>query len=194
MSVPWVRDQPFWADKMEQEAFLLKKVEENGDVFSYTMFTNGPVFDFVMQMKLFINIPERKVVLWDRGEKVMSTTTKDTIGKAVAAALKLPAEQTKNKNFYIEGARLSQRHLLKLAEEITRGEWSVTEMDTYPMWKQAQEKWSQGVRGPGVGPGFLLRGLFSEGFGGAFDKTDNELLGVKSMSEAEIKHFLSFYV
>lgn len=194
MTVPWVREQPFWADKLQQEAYLLSKVEISGGALSFTMLTNGPIFDFVMQAKLFLNLPERKVTLWDGGDKRLSVTTKDTIGRAVAEALKLPAE-TKNKNLFIEGAVVSQRQLLELARELTPGEeWTVTEMQSLPLFKAAQEKWSQGVRGPAVGPGFLLRGLFTEGFGGAFDRTDNDLLHIDRMSEKEVKNFLTAYM
>lgn len=194
MAVPWVREQPFWADKMVQEDYLLKRVEQSQGGLSYTMFTNGPIFDFILQMKLIINMAEKKINLYDGGDKLLSVTTKDTIGKAVSAALMSPAD-TRNKSLYIEGTRFNQRQLLKLAQELTPGQqWTTAEINTLPLWKQAQEKWAQGVRGPAAGPGFLLRGMFTEGFGGAFERTDNNLLGIQRMSDEEIKGLLSQYL
>ena len=38
--------------------------------------------------------------------------------------------------------------------------------------------------------GFFARAIFAEGYGGALDGRDNELLGIKVKSDAEVEAFL----
>ena len=45
-----------------------------------------------------------------------------------------------------------------------------------------------------AGPGFLVKGLFKEGFSGRFERTDNELLGIETMGEGEVEKFLKGFL
>ena len=132
-------------------------------------------------------------MIFDGGDVEFSTTNLDDIGKAVASSL-LKAGDVKNRSVYVHTAVVSQNQLLAFAKQSAPdGDYPVLHLDSAELEKQAWTKWDAGERGPDVVRGFLPRATFGHQLG-KFEKTDNDLLGIKQWNDDEIKDFVASYV
>ena len=68
-------------------------------------------------------------------------------------------------------------------------EWERMEVDTEVLEKQSWEKWEKGDRSREVQRGFMPRISFGLGLG-LFKEVQNELLGVRVMSDEEVKDLI----
>ncbi|KAI8625796.1 NAD(P)-binding protein [Xylariaceae sp. FL1651] len=177
---------PVFADKIVvQEA--LKKEASKGSI-TYTIIRTGPFFDWGMEFGLVLNVKEKIATLYDGGERPFSTTTLETIGKAVAGVLKNP-EATKNRAVSVHDTAPTMKQLKAVAEKVTGTAWQGKEVsienDVLPAaW--AELKKENPDENKFVIP-FICAAIFGEGYGGYFEKVDNEILGLKEMTEAEVE-------
>lgn len=135
-----------------------------------------------------MDVKGKAVNLYDSGDRVFSTTSLATIGKTVAATLK-HLDQTENRAVYVQDFAMTQRELLAMAKKAV-GEDGWTE-EVVSVDGLAEQVWAE-LKKEKPDPGnFVLNvikmSIWGEGYGGAFGKTDNELLGIKTMSEAEVQ-------
>ncbi|KAI1327280.1 NAD(P)-binding protein [Xylariaceae sp. FL0255] len=166
---PKTAQLPSFRDKIVvQEA--LKKEAEKADGLTYSLVAK-----------------DKSITLWDGGERIFSTTTLSTIGRAVAGVLKHP-EETKNRAVYVQDAAISAKQLLVIGEKATgTNDWkgNVASID-----EQVAKGWEE-LKKPQPNPAnfvrnFITAAIWGEGYGSKFEKLDNDLLGIKEMSEADI--------
>lgn len=176
---------PSYGDKVAVQEALKKEAETSG--MTYTFVINGPFFDWGLRVGFFANVKARTVTLWDGGDRVFSTTTLATIGRAVAGVLKHP-EETKNRAVYIQDAALSAKQLLEIGKKATGDEWkgNVVSLDDH-----VNKGWAE-LQKPQPDPSnfvlnFISASIWGEGYGSKFEKLDNELLGIKQMDEKDIE-------
>lgn len=187
-----VRALPFYAPKVQTDDYLKFKAKEGA--LTYTSIRCGPFLDWCLMVGFFLNPRDRTIELADGGDQLFSTTTLESTGKALANALKQPA-LSENRDLYVQNALLTQNQLLDLGRQLTQGkEWTVNQADTAKLEQEAREAFSKGDRGFPAVIKFLRRAVFGEGFGGAFEKTDNAALQIEELSEEQLKEILARYI
>lgn len=172
-----------------QEALKREAAKEGGSGMTYTVVINGPFLDWAVRVGWLANLKMREINLWDGGDRVFSTTTLAGVGRAVAGVLQHPAE-TQNRAVFVQEAALSARDLARYAKQATgaeKGSWKEHQpsLDELVNVGWAELKKEQPNPNKWV-MNFITAAVFGEGYGAHFEKSDNELLGVKEMSEDEI--------
>ncbi|KAI0377198.1 NAD(P)-binding protein [Hypomontagnella monticulosa] len=165
----------------------LAKAAANSDL-TWTVVINGPWLDWGVAVGFLANYKDRTIELPDGGDRKASVTSLPTIGRTVAAVLKNP-EATKNRAVYVQEAAISQKDLenyLKKAVGADGWKENVTSIDED--LKQALEE----IKKPqanlrSVHMACLKAAIWGIGYGGLFEKLDNELLGIKQLSDAEVQ-------
>ena len=179
-----VRQLPVFKDKIIIQD-LLKEKAAAGQI-TYTLVNNGAFLDWGIKLGLIADAKNRKLTLFDGGHRRFSTTTLAAIGTAVAGVLKHPAE-TENRVVYVQSAALTLKDLSSLGQKATGTTWEET---TATIDDQLAKAWAELKRekpDPAVFVvPFLLASIFGEGYGNHFVNNDNELLGVKTLGDADI--------
>jgi uncharacterized protein YbjT (DUF2867 family) len=188
------RPLPVYKGKVQIQQYLAKAAKESK--LTYTEIINAGFFDWGLGMGFFVNFKEHKATLYDGGDRPFSVTRLSAIGDAVVGVLQHP-EETKNRAVYVHEAVVTQNQFIRIAEEVAPGnKWETTVVDTEKLVKDAYEN----LAGPAekrsqyVMYDFLFRAVFGEGYGGELTKVDNELLGIKMMSDKEVKELVASYV
>ena len=161
--------------------------------FTYSLVCNNAFLDYGLEKNLLLNWKDRKPKFYDGGEGLFSATTLATVGDAVVGILTHP-EETKNRFVYVKDIDISQSKLLEIAKKVDPEQtWEEPVLvDTAAMEKSSYESLAKGEVTPPVMIAFLLRALFGPSeYGGHFTKTDNELLGVKGKTEADVEAILT---
>ena len=160
--------------------------------FTYTLVVNGAFLDWGLEKSLLLNWKDTKPKLFDGGKSLFSATTLDSIGQAVVGVLSHP-EETKNRFVYVKDIDVSQSQLLEIAQKIDPGKtWEEPVLvDTAEVEKSSYESLAKGEVSMPVMIGFLMRVIFGPPeYGSRFVKTDNELLGVKGKTEADVEELM----
>lgn len=177
---------PVFKDKIVvQDA--LKKEAESGRL-TYSLIATGPFLDWGIAVGFIINLKEKSVNLFDGGDRVFSSTSLPTIGKAVVGVLKHP-EETKNRAVYVQETAISLKRLTDLAKKATGAEgWTETVVPIDGLLEQA---WAE-LKKPQPNPAnfvrqFITASIFGEGYESHFQKLDNELLGIQELNDLELQ-------
>lgn len=184
------RDLPVFAPKVQIREAIEQKIKGTGT--TYTWVFNNVFLDWSLDNKFVVNLQDKKFEIYDGGEKVYTTTPIPFIARGVVGVLKNP-EATANRAVRIHGAALTQKQFLDIVQQVVgKDGWQIDELKTKDL-----EKESYGIlqNDPGnfMGwvPGFLKRAIFAEGYGGSFaESNDNELLGLKAMSEKDVEELV----
>lgn len=161
---------------------------------SYTLVVTGPFLDWGVQVGFILDAKNKKATLYDGGERRFSATTLSDIGKAVVGVLRNP-EETKNRAVYVQSAAPSVKVLAEAGKKASGKpeEWteSVVKVDDLLAAAHAELKEKPN---PGVFVKFIQVAIFGDGYGSHFDKLDNDLLGIKELSAAELDALVARYV
>jgi hypothetical protein len=191
---PAVQALPAYKAKADVYAYL-KKVSLNSNL-TYTLVATGPFLDYALKIPFLIGASkEHKAEIYDDGDKRFSTTSRSTIGKAVVGVIH-HLEQTKNRVVYIQDTAITQNELLRIAQDLTPGvEWTVTHTSTAELKADSDAKIAQGIFNRDVARGYVKYSLFHKDFTSAcWGKLDNELLGIKPMSNEELRELVKSVV
>ncbi|KAK8095658.1 hypothetical protein PG999_013680 [Apiospora kogelbergensis] len=177
---------PVYGHKVAVQDALKREASNagSGDM-TYTLVLCGPFLDWGVQASWLLDLKAREINLWDGGDRIFSTTTLPSVGKAVVGVLKHP-DETQNRAVYVQNAALSARDLARYAKRATGDDfkehqpsvdeelnsaWADLKANTTP------DKWAMK---------FITAAVYGEGYGAHFAKNDNDLLGIKDMNEDEI--------
>ncbi|KAI0834673.1 putative oxidoreductase CipA-like protein [Hypoxylon sp. FL0890] len=175
---------PFQAKKATSD--FLKKEAAAGHI-TYTLVSTGPFLDMALRGGLFADLKGKSIRLWDGGDRPFSTTTLPSVAKAVSEVLKHP-EETKNRNIFVHSATFTLKELLEKAKKATGAEgWKV---ETPSISEILKEGLADLEKGEINRVAFIATAIWGEGYGGRFQKVDNELLGIKELSDAELQDFI----
>jgi hypothetical protein len=185
LSNPRTRALPVFASKARIQDYLEEKTK--GGKTSYTLLHTGPFLDWGLKVGFAMNIFARQAEVYDGGDILFSTSTLRTVGKTVVAVLS-HADETKNRAVYVQDTATTQNKLLAYAKEFTPGEkWDLQSVNSVEAEKEAYAALAAGDCSMKTFAPLVKRGVFGEGYGGHFDKLDNELLGIKQMTDDEVK-------
>lgn len=183
---------PVLKHKVETTRYLEEQAAKGA--VTYTLIYTGPFLELGLKFGFLINIKERKALLYDGGDVPFSATTVSSIGKAVVGVL-THYDETKNRPVYTEDVVLTQKKLLKIAQKVTGtsdDQWEITTVETASLEAAAYEELKkESPNGYVVAFNFIKRSIFGEGYGGRFAKVDNELLGLKGMTDEELERLVA---
>jgi uncharacterized protein YbjT (DUF2867 family) len=184
---PITRKLPVFGAKVAFEDWIAQRIASGESKLSYTLlFTNG-FLDWGVEKDFMIGTSTYTHTLYDGGDYAFSGTRLSTAGEAVVAVLKHP-DETKNRAVRVHDGRLSGKELLEWVKEVSpKKDWDVKETTSEAIAQKSLDALQKGDMDGWVWYGFLARGAFSEAAGSGFEKTDNELLGIRTLSRAEIK-------
>ncbi|KAI5920135.1 hypothetical protein F4810DRAFT_723844 [Camillea tinctor] len=189
-AVEKVSSLPVYKDKVEVQN-ALKAAAASGSL-TYTFVYNGPFLDWGLLIGFLIDIKNKQVTLYDNGERVFSATTLSSIGKAVVGVLRHPAE-TANRPVYVQDTATSLKKLLALAKNATGPDgWKeeVVAVDDIVAGAWAELK-SPNPDPPKFIFPFIRATIFGEGYESLYKNLDNELLGIKGLSDAELQELVN---
>ena len=175
-----------FAPKIAVQDDLKQKAKTTG--LTYTIIATGPFLDWGLQVGFILNPKGKSAQLFDGGDRVFSATTLSGVGKAVVGVLKHP-EETKNRTVYVQEVETSQKALLEKAQKVTGTDgWTVESIPVSSLIATAEEELKKPNPNPAVWAFPLVKAaIFGEGYGSHFEKLDNELLGVKQLSDGELQ-------
>ncbi|PMD30950.1 hypothetical protein L207DRAFT_573069 [Hyaloscypha variabilis F] len=175
---------PIFAAKIEAQK-LLKEIADKGGM-SYTLVFTGPFLDWGVERGV-MKVREKEITVFDGGEGRFSATTLETVGRAVCRVLEREKE-TENSVVRVQDTGITLRRLLEMGKRaVGEDGWTVQEATVEDVLERAWEGWRGGKRELGTMLGFILAAVWGVGYGGYFEKTDNEMLGLKDMTDEEVQ-------
>ena len=178
-----VEGNPLFQGKRDVLDYLTKSEAKLG----WTAIASGPFFDWCLAVGFFkIDVKGRKAMVLDGGEATFPTTNLDTVGVAVARALK--REDTRNKYLYVRDFMVSPNQIIAEFERQTGEKFEVERMESKPYTEEAQAELKKGNMGA------LYNLIFAQSMAGSPNWKDkkgfaNDLLELpKADFEATIKN------
>ncbi|XEV00922.1 hypothetical protein FSHL1_006209 [Fusarium sambucinum] len=190
--VPSVRKLPVFGTKVAIEDKLIELAKQGK--ISYTFVYNGIFLDWGIKHNFFFDFSQPELTIWDQGDAEFSTTTLASVGDAVVGVLAHP-EETQDRVVYIQDIVLTQNKVLELAKEVSPGkEWKVKHDKLDDVTAKSDANVAKGIYDwPTLGP-YLFRAIFDSKSIPKFEKLDNELVGIKGVTEEQVKGFLKAHI
>ncbi|KAF7955737.1 hypothetical protein EAE96_004661 [Botrytis aclada] len=172
----------------------LEAVAAKNPSFTYTYIRNGAFLDWGLEYNFILDVASGKPSIYDGGDKIFSASTLGTVAQAVVAVLS-KFEETKNRAVYIQDLQTSQNRLLSIAKKVApEKKWEVVPVKTADILKSSNEKLAKGEITMEVMLGYIFVSIFGEGYPARWEKADNELLGLKEKTDAELEAIVKKYV
>ncbi|KAI1763523.1 NAD(P)-binding protein [Hypoxylon sp. FL1150] len=178
---------PGFKAKHDVHEALRKAARETG--LTWTSVVNGPFLDWGISVGFLVNAKEKTIEYPDGGIHQFSATTLESIAKAIVAVLQNP-EQTRNRPVYIQDVAITQKQLGDLVKKYVGADgWTETVSSIDESIQKVLEevkKEQPDIRTIAFGS---LKPAIWGGveYNSAFQKLDNELLGIKGLSTAELE-------
>jgi hypothetical protein len=182
------RQLPVFGDKAKVHEHISDKSKTTD--LTYTLVYNNAFLDWGLERDFILRISDAKPIIIDGGDLPFSATTLGSVADAVVGILNHP-EETKNRSVRIHDIVTSQNQLLVLAKKVAPNKsWEVVHAKLDDLTAAADARLAKGIYDAETFTPYLARATFDPGFGGKFDITDNELLGVKGVLEDEVTQIL----
>lgn len=184
------RTLPVFRDKIVVQEALKK--EASLGTLSYTLVCTGPFFDWGLKIPFIVNLKGKSIDLFDGGDRLFSTSTLSTIGKAVVGVLKNP-EPTKNRAVYVQDKALTLRDLAAVAKKATGSDgWKENVVRIDDCLEHGWTELKKEKPDPHVfALDFVKASIWGDGYGSHFQTLDNELLGIKEKSDEEVQDMVN---
>jgi len=187
---PELENLPVYSSISKIRKYLQSKAEA-GEL-SWTVLACGAFLDFVVNSPVLLDWEHHAVAIFDDGENRISSTSLPVVGKAVAAILQ-NFDATKNKIVRTSEIILTQNQVLGIAKELRPDVlWTVSKIQTSVMLQEGLDLFATGDFSMSAVMK-LIKGtaLAGDKYGGAYDVTDNELLGVKELTLADLRRLIA---
>lgn len=192
-SNPKTAQLPVFKGKIETLEHLKSKAAASNGSFSYTQIFNGPFFDWGLQIGFIVNPAKHTAVVYNGGDVPFSTTTLDSIGKAVVGVVR-NLDKTANRPVYIQDALVTQNQLIQYAKDKDGVEWSITHKDTEQIRQEVLAQLNKGGDIPNIGAllaSLISSAIYNKEYGGNYTgHLDNDLLGIKGFSDDEVRNLV----
>ena len=184
---------PVFQPKIAVQKALKEQAESGG--LSYTVICTGPFLDWGIKIGGFIlNVKGKSINLYDGGDRLFSATTLPSIGKAVVGVLQ-NLDATKNRAIYVQDTATTLKDLLAKGKKAAGSEgWKEEVVATDDLLAKAWEELRKEKPNPEAFVyNFIIASIWGEEYGGHFQKLDNDLLGIKQLSDDEVQAIVSRY-
>ncbi|KAI9047295.1 hypothetical protein LZ554_008744 [Drepanopeziza brunnea f. sp. 'monogermtubi'] len=180
---------PVFGFKIATRKHLEGKIAAGADI-TYTYVINNAFLDWGLEKNFLVDWKSEAPTLYNGGDFVFSATTLASVGQAVVGVL-THLDETKNRSVYVEDIGISQNQLLALARKVAPSKkWTPTTVDLAKIEEQCNEAVSKGDYSASVMINYLVVAMYQNKYGGRPEKLDNELLGVKGKTEADVEAIL----
>ncbi|KEF55878.1 uncharacterized protein A1O9_07458 [Exophiala aquamarina CBS 119918] len=183
---PKVADLPMYSSMFKIKRYL--EEQATAGKLTWTVLACGAFIDMVFAYPVLLDFANHKVTLYDKGDNRISSTSMDDIGKAIVGIFRI-YEETKNKILRVSQVILTQNGLLKIAQELKPTvKWEISEVQTSVLLQQSLEE----IKAGNFSQPTVMKLIYSTAFGGeaygtAYDENDNQLLGIKELTEEYLK-------
>ncbi|OAQ77080.1 NmrA-like family protein [Purpureocillium lilacinum] len=154
----------------------------------YTIVATGVFLEFLIDYGFAVNLKEKSAQLWGEGDHPVSATSLAAAARAVAAVLKNP-EETKNRAVFVHELAVSQAKILALGKEIAPAgtEWTVAKFEDPNA--EFENRLQAVLQKPEMSTimALIVATLLSGQFKAQFGQLDNDLLGVRTLTEDDLK-------
>jgi hypothetical protein len=181
---------PFYASMFKIKRYLQEKAK--AEKLTWTVLACGAFLEFLFGGPMLLDFANHKATLFDEGDNRISSTSLPNVGRAIVGILK-NFEATKNKVVRTSEVILTQNELLRIAEGLRPDiRWEVSKVQASAILKEGMDGVSAGDFSMPVIMK-IVKGTVSAGetYGSAYDETDNELLGVKELTEEDLKKLVA---
>ncbi|KAG8526827.1 uncharacterized protein KY384_008256 [Bacidia gigantensis] len=122
----------------------------------------GPFVDYCLETGFWpYDLKGRKATVYDGGEKKRTGSSLRFVGECVAAALRLPEEETRHKRFRVSEVEYTGKELVKEAEKIVGEKWTVDNQPSTDLLREEEEEMGKG-RETEAYMAFVIRGDFDD--------------------------------
>ncbi|KFY38222.1 hypothetical protein V494_04479 [Pseudogymnoascus sp. VKM F-4513 (FW-928)] len=167
-----------------------KEIAASNPAFTYTFIRTGAFLESGLENNMLIDSQSGKPRIFDSGDQLWSAITLESVGQSVVGVLTHP-EETRNRAVYVQSIATSQNKLLDVVKKLTPGKTQEPQyVSTEDVFNDSNAKLAKGNYSEGVMFGYIFVAMFGEGYGAAYETTDNELLGVTSLTEADVEDIL----
>ncbi len=159
---------------------------------TWTVLACGAFLDFLFGYSILLNFENHNATLFDQGDNRISATSLPNVGKAIVGILK-NFEATKNRIVRVSEVILTQNGVLRIAEELRPDiKWEINKVETSAILKEGLGELGAGDFSMPVIMKIMAGTAFAgEVYGAAYDETDNKLLGVKELTEEDLKKLVA---
>ncbi|KAF5574274.1 oxidoreductase [Fusarium pseudocircinatum] len=178
------RKLPVFAEKVKTEDYLVEKAQTTS--LSYTFIYNNLFLDWGLVNGSLANLKDKSVALYNGGDLPISVARLSTVGKGIVGVLRNPTA-TKNRNIKIEDGKISFKDLASTLQVAIPGSWTIKEAETDELHAKSDEALKNGILDGWVWLNYVLQGATNAKYGGSFQHVDNDLVGLPTLSEDEIK-------
>jgi hypothetical protein len=177
---------PFYAGMFKIKRYLQEKADDGK--LSWTVLACGAFLEFIFHGPLLLDFVSHKATLFDEGDNRFSCTSLPNVGRAIAGILK-NFDATKNKIVRASEAILTQNKILKISEELRPDiKWEVDHVRASAILEQGLDGIKSGDFSMPVIYKVLKGTVFAgDVYGSAYEETDNESLGIKVLTEQDLK-------
>ncbi|GAB1197772.1 hypothetical protein APSETT444_007075 [Aspergillus pseudonomiae] len=159
---------------------------------TWTVLACGAFLDLVLDTPTLLDFQNHTVTILDEGDNRISATSLPVVGGAIVAILQ-NFDATENRVIRASEAILTQNQLIGFAKELRPDiKWRTSKQRTSVLLQESLEQFGAGDFSM---PTFmkLMKGtaLAGDTYGGAYNVTDNELLGIKELAPADLKKLIA---
>lgn len=183
---PKVADLPVYSSMFKIKRYLEEQATTGK--LTWTVLACGAFMEFLFAHPVLLDFAKHQAILYDKGDNRVSSTSMTDIGKAVAGIFE-NFEATKNKIVRVSQVILTQNQLLEIAQGLKPTvKWEISEVQTSAMLQESLEELRAGNFSEPVVMKLVQATAFGgEAYGAAYYETDNELLGIKELTNEDLK-------
>lgn len=191
---PNAQKLPVYGPKIEGQRYLEERAKGTG--LTWTRVYNNAFLDWGLKHKFIADVSgTAATTVYNGGDLPFSTTTLASVGDGVVGVLSHP-DETANRSVKIHNAAITQNQLVAWARRAAPNKtFDVVNTTLDEVTAAADARLAKGLFDMQTFAPYLMRAVFDPQYGGNFTgKTDNELLGVKELSEEEIFQVVKAHV
>jgi hypothetical protein len=115
---PLIKGRVDWADR-------LAEIAEHGRIEYTTIVTSGLMDLLLARGMLRFDLENQHAVLYDRGEAKATGCTSEFVGRCVAAVVRMPEVETKNRRIKVAEVEYTGQDILAELKRATGKKWTV---------------------------------------------------------------------
>ncbi|RAL08043.1 aromatic alcohol reductase [Aspergillus homomorphus CBS 101889] len=185
---PKARTLPTFIPKVKLQEYLIEKAKGSG--LTYTFIYGGGWLDAGSHRSFLISSTGDTTNRYDGGDVLFSASTLDTVADAILSTLD-HLEETRNRAVHVHSLVTTQNRLLALAKEVApEKSWDTVDFKLDDLIAKSDTRLAKGITDFETFAPYILRAIFDPDFGAYYEKTDNELLGIKEASDQEVREII----
>lgn len=181
------RKLPAYQSRVDIQNYLHEK--SLGTELTYTIVNCGYILDYGLPRGSIFDLKTHTARIADGGNTIFSASRLETVANAVAGLLQHP-DETANRSVFVQDIATTQRNLISMAEKFTPGsKWKFEDFNTASWVARSDDAIAQGASPAEflVRIAYIARSIWGEDYGSHFEDLDNDLFGIKGMTEEELE-------